>query len=192
MTQRRNLIWLIPAVLIISFPLWRIPVAAFLAPRGGFDPAYGDLKTNVHNFVMKTVTIFEFKRGKKTAVINADRVFSTTKPDEYVMEVVNADIYNKSGEPTHIVAKRGEFNSSTSFLTLIDDVVVDKKSDDQKLYTDLLYYDDKKRTVHCPGKTKLVGDDVEINGTSLDYAIEEELYDIGGRVHCIINNVNSQ
>ena len=192
MTQRRNLVWLIPAALIISFPLWRMPVAAFLAPRGGYDPAYADLKTNVHNFIMKTVTILEFDRGMKTAIINADRAFSTPQPDEFVMETVKADVFNKQGDITHIVAKRGEFNSTTSMLTLIDNVVVEKSADQQKMFTDLLYYDNKKRTVHCPGTTKLVGDNVEINGTSFDYDIEADQYAVGGRVHCIINGVDPQ
>ena len=187
MIQRRNYIWLVPLALMISYPLWRLPAAAFLTPRGGYDPAYANLKSDVHNFVMQSVTIFEHKSAKKTAVIRAEKAYSAEKPDEYVLEKVNSDIFNPSGEATHIVAKRGLFNTAANLLTLIDEVVVDKKYDGQQLYTDLLYYDDKKRTVHCPGKTKLVGEDVEINGRSFDYNIDNGQYEIGGRVLCLIN-----
>jgi len=30
----RNAIWLIPLLLIVSFPLWSIPVSTFLNPAG--------------------------------------------------------------------------------------------------------------------------------------------------------------
>lgn len=187
MIQRRNYIWLVPLALMVSYPLWRLPAAAFLTPRGGYDPAYANLKSDVHNFVMEKVTIFEHKSAKKTAVIKAEKAYSAEKPDEYVLENVDSDIFNPSGEATHIVAKRGIFNTSANLLTLSDEVVVDKQADGQRLYTDLLYYDDKKRTVHCPGKTKLVGEDVEINGSSFDYNIENGQYEIGGRVKTLIN-----
>ncbi len=187
MIQRRNYIWLVPLALMVSYPLWRLPAAAFLTPRGGYDPAYANLKSDVHNFVMEKVTIFEHKSARKTAVIKAEKAYSAEKPDEYVLENVDSDIFNPSGEATHIVAKRGIFNTSANLLTLSDEVVVDKQADGQRLYTDLLYYDDKKRTVHCPGKTKLVGEDVEINGSSFDYNIENGQYEIGGRVKTLIN-----
>ncbi len=187
MIQRRNYIWLVPLALMVSYPLWRLPAAAFLTPRGGYDPAYANLKSDVHNFVMEKVTIFEHKSAQKTAVIKAEKAYSAEKPDEYVLESVDSDIFNPSGEATHIVAKRGIFNTSANLLTLTDEVVVDKQADGQRLYTDLLYYDDKKRTVHCPGKTKLVGEDVEINGSSFDYNIENGQYEIGGRVLTLIN-----
>lgn len=187
MIQRRNYIWLVPLALMVSYPLWRLPAAAFLTPRGGYDPAYANLKSDVHNFVMEKVTIFEHKSAKKTAVIKAEKAYSAEKPDEYVLENVDSDIFNPSGEATHIVAKRGIFNTSANLLTLSDEVVVDKQADGQRLYTDLLYYDDKKRTVTCPGKTKLIGEDVEINGSSFHYNIENGQYEIGGRVKTLIN-----
>jgi hypothetical protein len=58
--------------------------------------------------------------------------------------------------------------------------------DKQSLYSDLLYYDDEKRTVRCPGATRLVAEDAEIRGGSLDYDISNGRYKIGGRVHCLI------
>ena len=185
--ERRNYIWLVPLLLAVTYPLWRIPLASFLAPRGGYDPAYANMKTNVHNFVLQSPTIFEFKNSKKTAVINAEKAYSSPNPDEYILEKVSADIFNLHGEATHIVAQKGIFHGPTSMLSLSDNVVVDKKADNQQLYSELLYYDDNKRTVTCPGQTKLVGDDIEINGSSFFYSIENGEYIIGGRVHCIIN-----
>ncbi len=185
--KRRNLVWMIPLLLIVSFPIWKIPVGKFLTPRGGYDPSYANVKTNIHNFNMETVTIVQHQKGKKSAVVRAATAYTGDKPHDYILEQVNADIFNLDGEATNVIAKRGIFNTETELLTLMDDVVVDKQIDNQQLYTDLLYYDDKQRTVKCPGPTKLVGEGVEINGTSLDYDVNLGQYEIGGRVHCTIN-----
>lgn len=186
MIKRRNLIWLVPLALIITFPAWRIPVGKFLTPRGGFDPAYGQVDKDAHNFAMETVKIIQSKNGRISAEIRAASAASTETPNEFLLEIVDADIYNSKKETTNVVAKSGLFNTETKLLTLTEDVVVHKVSDNQKLFTDLLYYDDNLQTVHCPGKTKLTGKDIEVNGSSLDYDIEKGHYDIGGRVLCII------
>lgn len=189
--KRRNYIWLVPLVLLVSFPIWRIPVGKFLTPRGGYDPSYANVQTDIHNFTMKTVHIFQHKNGRKSAIVRAATAYTGEKPNEYILENVDADIFNPVGDITNIVAKRGIFNTLTELLTLMDDVVVDKKVDDQQLYTDLLYYDGKLRTVNCPGTTRLLGKDVEINGSSLDYGIDKGHYEIGGRVHCIIDGFSA-
>lgn len=186
MIKRRNFIWLVPLALMVTFPAWRIPVGKFLTPRGGFDPAYANVDKDAHNFAMETVTITESKNGRITAEIRAASASSTGTPNEYVLEIVDADIFNKKKETTNVVARNGLFNTESKLLTLTDDVVVHKVKNDQKLFTDLLYYDDNLQTVHCPGKTKLQGKGIEVNGSSLDYDIEEGHYDIGGRVLCLI------
>ena len=186
MIKRRNFIWLVPLALMLTFPAWRIPVGSFLTPRGGYDPEYGNIDKDTHNFAMETVKITQSKDGRITAEIRAATAASTEVPNEYRLEIVDADIFNRRKEITNVVAKSGLFNTETKLLTLTEDVVVHKVADGQKLFTDLLYYDDNLQTVHCPGKTKLTGKDIEVNGTSLDYDIEKGHYDIGGRVLCII------
>ena len=186
MINQRNIIWLVPLFFILTFPLWRIPLAAFLTPRGGYDPAYANVKTDVHNFTMDKVRIQQIHNGKKSAEIRAESGRTGDKADEYILTKVNTDVYDKEGEITKISADRGVYNALTRQLTLIDNVVVEKTKDKQSLYSDLLYYDDEKRTVRCPGATRLVAEDAEIRGGSLDYDISNGRYKIGGRVHCLI------
>lgn len=186
MIKRRNFIWLVPLLLMLTFPAWRIPVGNFLTPRGGYDPEYGNIDKDAHNFAMETVKITQSKNGRITAEIRAASAASTETPNEYLLEMVDADIFSRRKETTNIVAQSGLFNTETKILTLTEDVVVHKIKDSQKLFTDLLYYDDNQQTVHCPGKTKLTGKGIEVNGTSLDYDIERGHYDIGGRVLCLI------
>ncbi|MBU3983803.1 MAG: hypothetical protein KJ985_10115, partial [Proteobacteria bacterium] len=57
----RNFIWLVPFALLLTFPLWRIPLTAFLAPRGGYNPALAENRQNAHDFTMNTVHILHLE-----------------------------------------------------------------------------------------------------------------------------------
>ncbi|MBW1634732.1 MAG: LPS export ABC transporter periplasmic protein LptC [Deltaproteobacteria bacterium] len=189
MKLHRNTIWLVPLILIITFPLWRIPVGAFLTPRGGFNPeiANGGGEPASQNFSMKKITILQNQKGKDTALIRAESARTAGHSKVFVLRKVDADLFDAAGNITHVVSNTGEYNVTTKVLTLIDDVVVNKTRDKQFLYTDLLYYDGDKRTVRCPGKTRLVSQNATIDGGSLDYDIEAARYDIGGRVHVTLD-----
>lgn len=185
MIKRRNFIWLIPLALVTTFPIWRIPVGTFLTPRVDYDvPATQGVEKR-QNFNMETVKILQSKNGKVTAEIRAKNAFTTDTPNEYILDKVTADLFNNEGDPTNVVALRGIFNGSTQHLTLMDNVIITKASANQRLYTDLLYYDDSKRLVNCPGKTRMEGDGIEVTGTGLDYDIQQGMYQLGGRVLCI-------
>jgi LPS export ABC transporter protein LptC len=188
MKLHRNTIWLIPLAFFISFPLWSIPVAKFLTPRGGFDPNMNKETTDHHNFMMETVSIRQNQDGKDTALIHA--ATARTKPedlDTVLLETVNAELYDDNGRITLITADNGEYNLQDKGLTLIKNVIVNKTYDKQFLYTDLLIYDSVKRTVKCPGKTRLKNEEADIDGGSLDYDINSQKYIIDNRVKCLIN-----
>jgi len=143
MISQRNLLWLVPLALLVTFPLWRIPLAAFLTPRGGYDPAYANVDTETHNFTMDKIRVQQIHSGKKSAEIRAENARTGDKPDEYVMTKVDTDVFDQNGAITNITADRGLYNIETKQLTLIDNVVINKTKDKQSLYTDLLYYDDE-------------------------------------------------
>ncbi|MDP3481649.1 MAG: LPS export ABC transporter periplasmic protein LptC [Desulfoprunum sp.] len=186
MINQRNIIWLVPLLFIITFPAWRLPLAAFLTPRGGYDPAYANIKKDVHNFTMDKVKIQQIHNGKKSAEIRAENARTADKPDEYILTKVNTNVFDKEGNLTNIIADKGIYNAISRQLTLMENVIVQKTKDKQTLYTELLYYDDEKRTVKCPGNTRLAAEEAEIRGGSLDYDIETNKYEIGGRVHCLL------
>ncbi len=186
MIKRRNLIWLIPLFLMVTFPVWKIPVGNFLTPRVTYDKIDTKRDLEAQNFNMETVRILQSKNGKITAEIHSKSAFTTEKPNEYILDKVNADLFNNEGQATNVVAERGIFNGATQHLTLMDNVVITKPSAEQRLFTDLFYYDDKNRKVNCPGKTRIKGETIEVTGTSLDYDVELGYYEMGGRVLCLI------
>jgi len=187
MKIHRNTIWLIPLLVVVTFPIWSIPVGDFLAPRGGFDPDLKNRRTDARKFSMETVKILQNQNGRKTAIIRADKARTGISLNIYIMENVDADIFDNDNNITKIIAKKGRFDTTSEILTLIDDVVVNKTKDKQILYTDLLHYDSKKRTVNCPDKTKMVSEDVTIDGGSFDYDINLSSYVVDKGVTCIIN-----
>jgi LPS export ABC transporter protein LptC len=186
MINRRNSIWLIPLFLFVTFPLWRIPVASFLAPRGGYDPEFANRPTEEHHFIIDKADIIQSENGKKTADIRAEKALTGKKPNDLILQTVDADIFGDDGEITNITARNGLYNTATKHLTLTDDVVVIRKSDNYRLYTNLLKYFDDSQKIVCPGKTKVVGDGVDISGGSMTYYLRTKLYNVGGRVHTVI------
>lgn len=186
MIKRRNFIWLIPLILIATFPAWQIPVGNFLAPRSEYDYSVTKTVGDAQNFSLETVKILQSKNGNITAEIRAEKAFTTKTPDEYSLAIVDAELYNNEGEATNVKAQRGIFNGATQQLTLMDNVVITKVAANQQLHTGILYYDDKRRVVNCPGKTRIQGKDIDITGTGLDYDIEKGFYELGGRVTCLI------
>ncbi len=187
MKFHRNTIWLIPLLIIVTYPLWSVPVGKFLSPRGSVDPAPNQQPSDNQNFNMNTVQILQNQKGQKTALIRGRKAHTGANPNVLVMEFVNADLFDAQGNITKIIANTGQYNTTSKVLTLTEDVVINRTKDQQFLYTNLLLYDSEKRTVKCPGKIRLEGKNIEIDGGSLDYDVTSGTYAIGKRVHCIIN-----
>ena len=191
MISRRNLLWFIPLLLFLTFPLWRPPLASFLTPRGGYEPSLAKRKLDAHNFNMDKVLISQSERGKKTLTIEAKRAFTGKSVDEFHMEDVDAVIIGTNNDETYITARKGIFNKLTNILTLIDDVVVMKPKDETELYTDLLTYNNSTHMAYSPGKTQIIGKGFEIRGRNLHVNTMTSSYDLGGRVRCKLTGFSS-
>ena len=190
MITRRNALWLVPLLIILLFPLWKIPLASFLAPRGGYDPQFINKRSAKHDFSMTGLTILQSEGENQTAKIRASKARTSRRPNEYILNDVDADILDDKGNLTNVVAKTGNYNIDRKRLKLIDDVVVTNTTDKYILTTDLLYYDGQKLTVYCPGPTQLKGDGIVIKGSSLGYDINKGSYTVGGRVYCTLQGYN--
>ncbi|MEJ2056436.1 MAG: LPS export ABC transporter periplasmic protein LptC [Desulfofustis sp.] len=184
--NRRNLVWLIPTLLIVTFPLWRLPVGSFLAPRATDDTTITTMDEDRHDFVMQKVTIAQNQAGKKTAEIRSWQAYTGDKPEQYVLVGVDADLFDDQGNRVNVKADSGIYNTLTKHLILSNNVVVDRVGRNQKLYTDLLHYYEDKRVIDSPAATEMVAENARINGSSLHYDIVTGQYLIGGRVHCVL------
>jgi len=179
----RNLTWLVPLLLLFCFPLWRVPLAAFLAPRGGYDASL-EGRPDDHDFVMNRVHITQSHHGQTTLDLVSGQAMTGKTADEFKMEDIKAAITGKDGEQTYVTARKGIFDKASSQLSLIDTVVIKKPREKYEITTELLHYNDKTKIAHCPGATQLKGEKITIRGGSLTYNTLARSYDIGGRVFC--------
>ena len=189
MFKKRNMLWLVPLALLISFPIWKYPLASFLEPRGGYDSSFEEQNQDEHNFAMDKVVIYQDKEGVRTAEIRAETAYTSETPNEYILTSVDGDLFSESGEKIDVIAEEGIFNTDTRTLTLKTNVVIHRPDQEQKLFSDLLYYFDESRKLISPGDTRLVGKKIIIEGSSLDYDVATTQYEIGGRVHCTISQI---
>ncbi len=186
MITKRNTLWLVPLVLILTFPLWKIPVASFLAPRGGFDPQFTKKRSAGHNFVMSSVTILHSDHNRQTAQIHAASARNSKHQNEYVLDDVNADIIDDNGYLTNITAENGEYNINHKLLKLSENVVITKEVEKFTMETDLLFYDGKRLSINCPKEANLQGDGITVKGSNLWYDMIKGTYTLGGRVLCTL------
>ncbi len=191
MITRRNLIWIIPLALLLTFPLWRIPVAAFLSPRGGYDASLAERELDTHNFALEGIHITQSQDGKKSLEIVAKHAYTGEKTDVFKLDEVDAVIISKTGEQTFITARHGILDKNTTILTLIDEVVVMKPKDKFELYTDLLTYNETTHIVHSPGRTQVLGEKIDITGHSLIFNTLTKAYDLSGRIRCKLSNFSA-
>lgn len=186
MITRRNCLWIIPLLLMVTFPLWKVPLGSFLAPRGGFDPEFDERTRVEQNFSMNNVNILQSEQGEKTADIRAERVLTSKLPGEYILKNVDADLITDEGKLINIQAVRGLYTEYDRRLKLHRNVVVNSKTDNYTLKTNLLLYSDIKKMVNCPKKTVFTGDGITIKGSSFHWDINKGFYVVGGRVRCTI------
>ncbi len=191
MITRRNSLWLIPFLVILSFPVWKKPVGSYLAPRGRYDSEFLKKSVNEHNFSMINVNVLQSENGQKTADIRAAKAVTSKLPNEFILKKVDADIIDENGKITNITAHSGLYNTATRRLKLYRNVVVINKDDNFTLKTNLLYYYDIERKVHCPKKTQFEGDGVLIKGSSFDYDTGQGFYSFGGRATTTIEGYNA-
>ena len=187
MVNKRNIILFIPIFLVLTFPIWKIPVASFLSPRGGDEPE--DIQgrnESSHDFAMDQVKILQNQNGKKTAIIRAKSALTGDNANEFHLESVDADLIDKDNKITNVVAETGSYNVNTEILTLRKDVVITRLEGDRTMYSQLLIYSDKERTVNSPGKVRFVGEEFNIVGGSMVYDIKTDSYQLSNRVKCVI------
>lgn len=190
MINKRNITLFIPILLTLSFPVWKVPLANFLAPRGADDSAAETQNSQASSdFSMNQVKILQNQDGKKTAIIRAESALSGNNSNEFFLNQVNADILDKNDNITNVVAKSGTYNVKTEILLLDEDVVIHREEGGQVMYSDHLIYSDKDRTVVSPGTTRFVGPEFDIIGGMMEYDIQADSYRLSKRVKCVIGGL---
>ncbi len=181
----RNLLWLLPLLLLVSSPLWLSPLSRFLAPRGGYDPRFsGQVSSSpIQNFTMDSVSITLTSKGKEEWQIDAKQAYTGERDNEIEMIGVNAMYIGKEKEPTSVESERGRYLVEARELILMDTVRIKKPTLREELRTDLLHYYDATKMAHSPGPVEIITEDFHLKSGNMDYDLSTDGYDFGNRVH---------
>lgn len=191
--NRRNTVWLVPLVAIFTFPLWKIPVGAFLSPRGEIQSqAQQQEKTPTNSLSMKDLVIYKYQGDKQDTVVRSNRAYSGDDPDLIFFDEIDADVFDKNGEIIKITSRQAEYNQKSQILVLIKDVVADKTVSNQKLLTDKMNYNTVTEIAHAPAKTTIISPDAEIVGGNFTYDVKTGTYTMKKRVNTLIHSSDVQ
>jgi LPS export ABC transporter protein LptC len=181
----RNFLWLLPLVCFVSSPLWQPAVSAFLAPRGGYNPKFAQLKEEgspMQNFIMDQVAITMTSQGMEEWQIDAERAFTGENAHEIDMEEVRAMYIGNKRDPINIESRKGNYRIDTRYLVLTDHVKVSKPTKDQVLLSERLEYDDVRKKLFSPGKVYIQAPDMQLDAGHMDYDFATEGFDFTNRV----------
>lgn len=191
MITRRNTLWLIPLLLILTFPIWKHPVGSFLTPRGHYDIANFKTTKRTNKFTLESVIIMQSGENKKNSNIRAEKAINTG-PNRYALFNVDADIINEKGNTISIIAETGVYNSLKRKLQLRKNVVITNLEDGSVMTSDLVHYNEKTRIVFSPGPAEFTGDGIFIKGSTFRHSVDRGVYKIGGRVFCRLEGYELQ
>jgi LPS export ABC transporter protein LptC len=183
----RNLLWLIPAGMILTNPLWEGYVAQFLKPRGGYDKiAEQAYKETSQDFLMDDVTINFSTGGIQTWTIKAGQAQTGDTDREIRMIDVDA-LYNKPGaSPITITSRKGAYSMDNQHLTLIDNVIIMKPMQHEELHSELLHYYDTSKMLISPGRVKIQGPKFRLKAGRMDYGVSTGAYTFNDRVDVML------
>lgn len=180
----RNLLWLVPLLLFASSPLWQPPLAAFLTPRGGYNPKLAQPRDEspIQNFILDSVAITMSSNGKEEWQIDAGRAYTAGNEHEIEMEEVSAMYIGAEREPINIESRKGVYRINQRHLILTDHVKVVKPTKNQVLLSDRLEYDDADKMLVSPGKVSIQAPGMKLNAGRMDYDFSTEGFEFSDRV----------
>lgn len=181
MTGIRNILWLLPLLLVVTWPLWGGPVEDFLTPPKHSDSAEQSTVPSPKNFSMDGVVFHQDKQGIKDWRIKTKRLYTEGGESRLKMEKVEAAVFREQQPRFHITSKSGLYDSKLQLLTLMDNVKVEN-GEGYEIRTPVLQYDDRNREIETDAPVQIDGKDIEITGKGLRYNMDSGAYEIGGRM----------
>ncbi|MFA6283716.1 MAG: LPS export ABC transporter periplasmic protein LptC [Desulfurivibrionaceae bacterium] len=183
MTGYRNILWLLPVALLLSWPIWGGAFTRFLAPRGGLaaKSRAPQAAAAVAGFSMEGVSFSQLKNGVRDWQIQAKRLYSGEDQDRMQMVSVEAQVFKNAERKFVITGQEGEYNSKKKILAMRNGVKVQAEKG-VLIQSDSLSYDDQARRITTMAPVRITGKDMDIHGKGMDYDMQKDSYDVRGRV----------
>lgn len=189
MIAGRNLLWLLPLLLLATYPLWQPTAADLLKPRGGSGRQPVEIAAGQpggSRIDMGEVDLSQLVNGVEEWRLHAVRLVSSASDTIFDLEEVRALLYGGEGataEPVTIHGDRGKYDSKARLLTLADNVVVET-TDGKVMRTQRLSYLADAKLLKASNGVHLASASFDVRGTNLTYDLAGESFQLAGGVIC--------
>ncbi len=180
MNLRRNYIWLLPLLALLTAPLWWGTAGRLLAPRVENFPAITPDRQLLNTFVLHRVTLVQNRAGIDDIFIKADEVESVPGSDELEMKKVDGKLVG-ARRSLQITGGGANYDLDRQVLTVTDQVRL-ATTDGYHLSTELLRYFPRSGKVETDKMVSLDGAGIKMEGKGLLYDLQSGEFRIGGRV----------
>ena len=189
MAGYRNILWLLPVALLLSWPGWGGPITRFLAPRGGMDRsatlAMPQGAATGAGFSMEGALFSQLKNGVRDWQIQAQRIYSGEDQDRMQLVTVEAQVFKNAERRFVITGQEGEYNNKKKILIMRTGVKVQAEKG-FLVQSDSISYDEQARKITTLAPVQITGKGMDIRGQGMDYDMQEDSYDVSGRVQVAI------
>ena len=182
MSFKRNSIWILPLLVILTAPFWWTKAGDLLKPRGGdtsLRPAAPGSQTQT--FVMDRVVLTQSRVGGDRFTVKAAHVRSGIHAEVLEMEEIEARLTGPDGRSTVLTGGEALYDTKRQIITVLDRVRV-RTPNGQLMKTEALRYLVKFRKVKTAEDVWLGDEKIQVSGGNLLYDLIDGNFRIGGRV----------
>ncbi|ADH86019.1 protein of unknown function DUF1239 [Desulfurivibrio alkaliphilus AHT 2] len=180
----RNLLWLLPLLLALGWPLYGARLSDFLAPPPvpvGDDEVRERRPTEEQHFTMEQVRFAQEIDGTLEWRANSRDLRSGAGGEGFFLTGVEAVFFRDEAEQVWIDADHGRYDQALAVLELEDNVRL-LDADGFSLRTQALNYYEREGRVSSRVGVEISGDEVSARGQSLDYFLVDGRYELSGEV----------
>ncbi len=183
----RNILWILPLLLLVTSPLWKQAFTDFLKPRGDFIASADQLSVRSRTFSMEDVQMVQSSKGKDKWHVDVKYLFTKEdKEDQLQLQDVSAVFYGSKKGPggemrTKIDSGEGIFDTKQKILTLSDGVTL-KPENGNELRTRVLQYNEKGRKIEASSGVSIKSDNFYVRGQNMEYDPDTGDFKVSGSV----------
>ncbi|MFU8818508.1 MAG: LPS export ABC transporter periplasmic protein LptC [Desulfurivibrio sp.] len=181
----RNLLWLIPLLLLLGWPLYGGGVRAFLAPpplQESDLPARAEAPPQ--RFSMEKVRFYQDEAGVRRLRIDTPSLRTDQQSDNLLLAAIDAVMFREDREHLFVSAERGLYDTAAEVLHLEDNVQL-REAEHLRLTTPALSYHEREGRVSSRAGVEISSAEIFVRGQNFDYDLEAGSYLLTGNVSLI-------
>lgn len=180
MNYRRNYIWLLPLLVVVTAPVWWNLAGRLLGPRSGNFRVTPPAERQLNTFVLHRVALTQTRAGVDDLFVKATQVKSGRVADELEMLDVEGVM---TGKERSVKFSGGTANyEPTKQVLSVGERVQLVTSDGYHLETESLRCLTASRQVESEQVLNMGGTGLKLRGKSFLYSLPTGNFQIGGRV----------